>query len=199
MAGDATLATGCLAQGTFGYSQQTMPAYDPEQTKSMLAQAGYANGFSVELKTADYLPKQREIGDTIVAQLAEVGVNATLNDQDQAAWIKDLLALNWDMELIGTGALNGDGDYALGRLYMSTAKRTGWSSSEMDSILQQEEAQLDPSQRQQEFDSACKLLLDQGPTIFLFNSVQDYGLRSNVQGFVPRVDQILFLKDVGVS
>lgn len=62
-------------------------AYDPELAKSMLAEAGFPDGFETTL----HLPPPsyaRRGGEIIAAQLAEVGIKAVITNVEWAQWLE---------------------------------------------------------------------------------------------------------------
>jgi peptide/nickel transport system substrate-binding protein len=62
-------------------------AYDPELAKSMLAEAGFPDGFETTL----YLPPPsyaRRGGEIIAAQLAQVGIKAQITNVEWAQWLE---------------------------------------------------------------------------------------------------------------
>ncbi len=71
----------------------TRPAYDPDQARRLLADAGYPNGFEVMLDC----PNDRYVNDeaicqAVVAMLARVGVKISLNAQPKAKYFAKVLA-----------------------------------------------------------------------------------------------------------
>ena len=63
--------------------------YDPELAKSLLAEAGFADGFTTTLK----LPPPsyaRRGGEIIAAQLAEVGITAEISNLEWAQWLEQV-------------------------------------------------------------------------------------------------------------
>lgn len=63
--------------------------YDPELAKTLLADAGYADGFTTTLK----LPPPsyaRRGGEIIAAQLAQVGITAEITNLEWAQWLEEV-------------------------------------------------------------------------------------------------------------
>lgn len=81
---------GIYPQGLIGYNEnQTQVNYDPEAAKALLAEAGYADGFTMELaadsSASDTVTMALEI---IKEQLAQVGINAEIKNYDEATWLE---------------------------------------------------------------------------------------------------------------
>jgi peptide/nickel transport system substrate-binding protein len=60
-------------------------AYDPAGAKKLLAEAGYPNGFNIELNA--YTP-YKEITEAIAGDLRKVGIQASVNPVTQTAYVK---------------------------------------------------------------------------------------------------------------
>ena len=67
----------------FGCTDKGVPRYDydPAKAKALLAQAGYADGFSIDL----YAYREREYAEAVVGYLGAVGIKAKLNFMKYAA------------------------------------------------------------------------------------------------------------------
>ncbi|MDW4499268.1 ABC transporter substrate-binding protein [Sulfitobacter sp. D35] len=66
-----------------------LSAYDPEQSKKLLAEAGHGDGFTTTL----HLPPPsyaRRGGEIIAAQLAEVGITAEIVNVEWAQWLESV-------------------------------------------------------------------------------------------------------------
>ena len=194
--GVASRATGAVTSTTFGYSEMPPYEYDPARSRELLAEAGYADGFRTHLKWNPADVKEREVAEVVTAQLAAVGVLVESIQQPRAIWLEDLLALDWDMNLLGTGALTGDADYLLGRLYHSRAGRIGYENPELDRLLEAATTTLDTEERLEYYRQVHELLWGEAVTLFLFEAVETYAYRDNVHGFVVPQDQLPVLTEV---
>ena len=69
--------------------------YNPAKAKKMLADAGYANGFDLELWYAPIngasFPTPKPIAEAWAADLNAIGIRAKLNTKDWAAYLDDRL------------------------------------------------------------------------------------------------------------
>lgn len=87
-----------LAQPAYGYlppalkseyyadSEKDGYKYDPELAKELLAEAGYADGFSVTL-SADNSTESTRLAEVFQSQLKEVGIDAQINLMDSASYV----------------------------------------------------------------------------------------------------------------
>ncbi len=197
--GQGVRATGCVAEGVFGYCKQEPYPYDPEKAKALLAEAGYPDGFETEVKVPTYLPKQKELAEVIAAYLGDIGIDLKVTIQDQALWIEDLLALNWDMNLLGTGTITGDADFTLRRIYQTSAERTGYYDDKLNELLVEQQSVLELDKRLDMLCDACAILWDEGPTIWLFTTKWLYAHRDNVQGFTPRLNEFFYYNEISLQ
>lgn len=81
---------GIYPYGLIGFNEgQTKISYDPEKAKALLAEAGYPDGFTIELaadaSASDTVTMALEI---IKEQLAAVGINAEIKNYDESTWLE---------------------------------------------------------------------------------------------------------------
>lgn len=88
--GDGTLVDGIYPEGLIGYSEdnQGWLTYDPEGAKELLAEAGYADGFTMELASDSSASSSVLLVLQIIQQnLADVGITAEIKSYDEASWL----------------------------------------------------------------------------------------------------------------
>ena len=90
--GKGVRATGLMTAADFGYNSDLSPyAYDPDRARELLAEAGYPNGFDIGFACpSGAYTNFEQVCEAVAAQLAEVGVNASLDVMDSGAY--------WDLE-----------------------------------------------------------------------------------------------------
>ena len=94
MRGAATPSALMISPLLFDLSKEfKRPAYDPDQAKKLLGEAGYPNGFEVRMDC----PNDRYVNDAaicqaVIAMLARVGVRINLNAQPKAKYFAKVLA-----------------------------------------------------------------------------------------------------------
>lgn len=81
---------GIYPYGLIGFNEgQTKISYDPEKAKALLEEAGYKDGFTMELaadaSASDTVTMALEI---IKEQLAAVGINAEIKNYDESTWLE---------------------------------------------------------------------------------------------------------------
>ena len=67
------------------YSEEDPYSYDPEKAIKLLAEAGYPDGFSTTLNSMNREPDNTVV-QLIQSQLAEIGIDVTLNISDVTGW-----------------------------------------------------------------------------------------------------------------
>jgi peptide/nickel transport system substrate-binding protein len=88
--GDGRLEDGTYPAGCLGYSQENQGwlKYDPEGAKKLLADAGYPDGFDMELSLDSEAADAAKSTVQVIAQnLNDIGINATIKSYDHASWL----------------------------------------------------------------------------------------------------------------
>jgi peptide/nickel transport system substrate-binding protein len=183
-------ANGPIGPRVFG-AHPDLEAYsfDPERARSLLAQAGYGNGFSTTLWTNDN-PVRIQIAEIVQAQLADVGVTVDVQVLEWSTYLADTAAGAHDMFILGWVTVTADADYGLYALFHSTnfgsaGNRTFWSDARLDELLDLGRRTLDQEQRLAIYREAQEIIAAQAPWIFLNTSIEANATRQNVTGFVP--------------
>jgi peptide/nickel transport system substrate-binding protein len=84
------IRTAQLAPGELGYDPTLEPyAYDPAESRRLLAAAGYPRGINVSCYnlTTPRVPYMKEVGEAIFAYLSEAGIRCRLVQLEYGAWI----------------------------------------------------------------------------------------------------------------
>lgn len=187
-------STAPLAPVTFGYSNLGEIEQDLELAKSLLAEAGYPDGFDTKIITTERYQNGIELAEIISQQLAEIGINAEIE-----VWEWSALSASWNgitadefdqpIFIMGAGPSMRDADGGLRGLY--TTSETGlndrnygfYSNAEVDALIEQGMQETDQQKRVEIYKEAMEILYREDPVAFwLFDM---YGLAitsSKVEG-----------------
>jgi peptide/nickel transport system substrate-binding protein len=168
----------------FGFAAQTPYAYDPDKAKALLAEAGLPDGFSTSvIWVPDSAPQNREVIETFIAYWDAVGIKVENKEMEGAAWLEDLLALNWDLDFQSNTVRTGDADFTLRRLYTSTANRTGYANLDLDKLLADAAASSDQAERAELYAQICAIIWNDAVGIFPFDLQENYVHTTKLQNF----------------
>lgn len=193
--GRADRLIGPVAEGVIGYDPTWKPLpYDPEKAKSLLAEAGYPNGFDIDLQSpSGRFTKDLEIAQAMAGQLNRVGIRATVKTGEFATWWTDAQAGKFPMYFMNQG-MAGDPDLFV-RFYYQTGvtKRLGYSNPEVDRLLKEQGAAFDAAKRLKILQQALTLVKEDCPALWLFAYHLAYGVRERLVWKPPQRDGIWML------
>lgn len=87
--GQGKLENGIFPTGLIGYNP-SLPEipYDPQAAKDLLAQAGYQNGFDMEIaQSSDAGDSGKQMNEIVQAMLGEIGVRVSIREYDSASYL----------------------------------------------------------------------------------------------------------------
>ncbi|MGH3311717.1 MAG: ABC transporter substrate-binding protein [Streptomyces sp.] len=198
--GSAQVARAPISSSVFGYAAQEPYAYDPKKAKSLLAKAGFPNGFSTSVMwNQSQAPQIRQVAETMISYWREIGVKVQPQELEEAQWTERLLALDWDMDLQTNVTATGDADYSLGRLYLSSANRLGYKNPKLDKVLNAARQSQDQNKRKQLYSEACRIIWQEAPGIFPIEMRLNFATRKNVRGFEATPDESPSLRQVRLT
>jgi peptide/nickel transport system substrate-binding protein len=158
---------------------------DRAKAKSLLAEAGFPNGFSTKilgLNTAPYA----DVGVVYQAQLKEIGINADLQQTEFTAWLDKIHKFDYDTHVNGYG-FNFDPDAIMGRSFMcgSSGNFPGYCDPKFDDLEKQLVATSDHAQRVKVALQMEQMLLADASFIW-WCTAHDFAASSKrLKGFTP--------------
>ena len=169
------------------------PDYDPELAKSLLAEAGYADGLNLTLYTSEsgggaMIP----LATVMKEKAAPAGINIEIKQVPETAYWSDV----WLQEAFTTVWWGGRPPYeAFSVVYASGAawNESHWDSPEADSLLKDAQSQGNLDDQKETFGKLQCLVVDQVPRIIpVFRPVL-LGMRKDVRDLEPMWDATLSL------
>lgn len=180
-----TSAFGCVAP------TEGMVEYDVDRAKQLLADAGYADGFTVDAiySTANG-PGFANMMQAFISAWAEIGVTVEPRSLDPASWLQAFGTVNedgthgWDMDVQPNQTITGDADYTIYRLYNCAAARLGYCNPEFDALTTKAQQITDADERLSLYQQAIDIMRADTPAIPLVEINVNVAAASNVQGIV---------------
>lgn len=181
----------------FGYNPDVKPyAYDLDKAKSLLKDAGYADGFSTTLDTPQgrYLDDV-EVSQAIAGQLAKVGVKVDVKPAEFNEYFNRWLAKKIQgLYFLGAGG-SLDADSIMGSHFDSKRRGLYYNSPKSDDLIHQAQAELDVQKREQLYHDLMVYLHDQAPWIFLYSQEDIYGVAKTLT-WKPIPDERLWVYEM---
>ncbi len=202
MEGNAVAAGNLVSPPVFGHVPELKPeAYDPAGAKTLLAQAGYPDGFALTL----YAPNNRYVNDEQLAQtlaqmLARVGIQTRVETLPASVYFAKARAGEFSCALLGWGSFSGD--LALRALIATPDPVAGYgawnwghySNPKVDAMLKQDFATLDDARREALAREAARLALKDVPLILLHHQLASWAMKKDI-AYSPRTDEYTFARD----
>lgn len=188
------VATGQLvASNGTGHSSEIRPyPYDPVRAKAMLDAAGVKD-LTLTLHTTQGLQlNDREMTEAVAGYLNAVGVKTQIQVLETAAFVQNYHGGGMNPAFfIGWWyfpAMDGDFVYVWNQ---SGMKQSRFHSPKFDELYRASTKEMNPVKRQEIMKSMAQMFHEEAPGIMLLHPRQTYGVRQEVQGFVPRPDRVI--------
>ena len=188
-----------MPEGFFGSNADIpMPEYNPEKSKELLTEAGYPDGFEVDLYcTADRLPGDGAICQGLGQMLTQVGIKTNVNAISKTVYFPAQARLEYSMFMNGWGTLTGEASYTLGGLAHSNDEavklgafnRIAYKNEEVDKLLQEGATMMDEAQRRATYEEAMAKVMADKAYISLVQLQTVWGAKAGELTFTPRFDE----------
>ncbi|MBW6396906.1 ABC transporter substrate-binding protein [Roseomonas sp. HJA6] len=205
MAGAAIPTGQFMPPGTFGnVPDLAAPAYDPDQARRLLAEAGYPQGFTITL----HGPNDRYVNDGPIAQSvgqmwARIGIKARIDTMPYAAFAQRNARMDTSIPLGGWANSSGEPSAGLRGLLgtrdvargWGTVNRSGYSNPEFDAAVARALGTADDAEREKLFQQATRIAAQDVAWIPLHIQKNIWAMRQGL-AHTPRADEMTLAQDV---
>ncbi len=192
-------AANVVSPGVFGHNPELKAEpYDPEGAKRLLAEAGYAEGFSVTLGT----PNNRYINDEQVAQavaqmLSRIGIATKVEAMPFAVYLGRVRKEEFPVSMVGWGSFAGD--LALRSLIAGpdTGKGYGawnwgrYKNPKLDQLIEQSLSTVDEKKREALAREAAAVVANDTALIPLHHQLVTWAMKKHLS-YTARTDEFTF-------
>ena len=168
---------------------------DPEKAKALLTEAGYPDGFSIDLDAPNSSPFTN-IAQSVQATMAQGGVKVNIVSSETKALLTKYRARQHQVLMIYWGPdymdphTNADGfannldnsdEATKGK---PLAWRNSWTDDAVNKMTAAAVRERDEAKRKQMYLDLQKKVLDEGPYAIMFQSTSQVATRANVKDFI---------------
>lgn len=172
--GIGNVANGPLASGVFGYDAETATqVYDVELAKEYMAESSVPDGFDTTIWVRN---EEQFVNIALYIQesLAEIGINAEIEQMEWGAYLERLANGEHDMYILGWTTVTADADYGLYVLnhsdtYGAAGNRAFFSTPELDQLLDDGRSTADPDTRLEIYKEAQEIIVSESPVVYLMH------------------------------
>ena len=157
------------------------------KAKKLLAEAGYANGFDLELLTYHGLQIYTVTAQIVQANLKEVGINVDIKLSEWAAVVENKNKATYDFLIYGVTIKSPDPDvysYYFGSESTYWAKPIGFKDQAVEDLLQQGRATTSISKRKGIYRELEQRIIDLTPWVHVNWRANCHAYKSKVKGYV---------------
>lgn len=158
--------------------------YDVDHAKELMTEAGYQDGFSINLTLPKTYPMYTNIGQIIADQLEKIGIHCNIEVVEWADWMQNVYTdKNYDMTVMANSGRLSAYDF-IARFRSDSGDYISYKTGEADEILDQLSDEMDPDTRTQLVQDFQRLIAEKVPVIPIETQHRIYAMNSALQGFV---------------
>lgn len=157
--------------------------YDPEKSLELMAEAGYADGFPVQLDCPnDRYLNDEKICQAAVAMLARIGINVTLEATPKNIHFTKVNDKDTDFFLIGWGVPTLDSQYPMEYLLdvKGRANAAEYNNLEVNDLIAEISKEMDPAVRLDLIHQVWQIVRDEAPYAPVHHQVVSWAMVSNL-------------------
>lgn len=188
-----------LPKASWGYDpavEADVPAYDPEGAKELLAEAGYGDGFTLNMYITNETFRQKA-ATILQSYWQQIGVDLKINTVEWGTFSEtgssgkaDVFAMAWSWY--------PDPYFFFDKMFATSAIGTlgngqSYSNPEVDKLLAEALVVTDQNERAEIYKQALKLITKDNPGVFYGNPLENMGMSPRVQDFNQRSDGVIKL------
>lgn len=161
--------------------------YDLEKAKSLMQEAGYADGFSTSILILAGSQDEIGIGTALQQMWSQLGVKLELSQVDNASRTQSYRDGTFQMRMAAwTNDISDPSQITSYFAYSPTidALHSGWKSEEVDKLFEASQREVDTAKRAEEYAQLQKIYNASGPILPLYETPYPVALSTKVNGFI---------------
>lgn len=147
---------------------ETVYSYDMEKAKALLAEAGYPDGFDLEITVPSSYSQHVDTAQIIVDQLSRIGVRATIKQVEWSTWLKEVYqGGNFQATVIGFDGTLAPSDWMTKYESDSSKNFMSYSNPEYDKVFNEAFNTVDEAEKAKLYKQAQMILAEDGAAVYI--------------------------------
>ena len=167
--------------------------FDLKKAKKLLAEAGYKDGFKVDLWAMPvprpYMPNGQKVAEALQADFEKIGVKANIVTMEWATYLEKVQAGESALFMLGWTGDNGDADNFLYTLLdkdsIGSNNYSRYANEEVHKLLLEAQAETDEAKRAELYKKAQAIIHEDAPWVPLAHSTPLLAGKSTIKNFFP--------------
>lgn len=185
----------------WGYNDEIeVDAFNVEEAKALLKEAGYEDGFKTEIWTMSnprpYIPQPMKIAEAIQSNLEDIGIEAEIVSYEWATYLEKTGEGEHPMAMFGwTGVMADPDNFLYPNLSATNAEkpannRAFYQDEQFTNLLEEARVTFDQDKRATLYKEAQEIFQKDMPWVMLADTTPPLGVANYVGGFVPHPMEI---------
>jgi peptide/nickel transport system substrate-binding protein len=165
------------------------PVRDVEGAKALLAEAGYPDGFEIDMRVQETSPAPA-IATIWMEQMADIGVTINIQIIPADVWYGDNLWLEADLGITDWGSRPYPQPYlALAYICDAAWNETHWCDEELDEQAAMTATEMDTAKRAAGYHRIQEIFMERGGIIVPFFTNNIWGASTDLKGLKPTMSE----------
>ncbi len=173
---------------------------DVAKAKTLLAQAGFPDGLTVDYLGLPQYPELLKTGQVVRDQLKAVGITMNIKQVDVSVWFEKFSTGDYQItSAYQERTLDPDNFYSLVIKSGGPINTTAYSNPQVDKLIDEAAASTDDAERKKLYTEIRTIVRNEAPIIFVHYETLNYLMQKKVVGSTVTPTLELNLQDVGYT
>ena len=188
--------------GSTWYDDSTVFAKEPdiEKAKQLLADAGYADGLTIEYLGLPQYPELLKTGQVVREQLKDIGITMDIKPVDVSVWFDAYSTGNYQItSAYQERTIDPDNFYSLVIKSGGAANAFGYSNPDVDALISKAASSTDKAERMDLYNQIRQKVTEDAPLVFAHFETLNYLMNKNVMGSTITPTLSLHMEKIGFT
>ena len=186
--GHGTLVGSSMFPALKKYFMEDLTNYytpDVDKAKELLAEAGYENGFNLEITVPSNMQQHVDTAQVIVEQLQAVGITANINQVEWNTWLEDVYrGRNYQSTIVSFDAHGVAASDMLARFQSDNGKNiSNFASEAYDAAYKKAVSTTDDAVQTEAFKECEKILTEEAANVYIQDVASFVAMGSDFYGY----------------